>query len=102
MLLNVYLYIYRHISHRSGKKRNHNMLICCLCLAPSAYWWFVSYSLLNMEIPNLSRNIILCKIFHYSDCRKLTKELCEVIEDYSLVNFTTLDIQVLEFLAIPS
>lgn len=25
--------------------------------------------------------------------RKLTKELCEVIEDYSLVNFTTLDIQ---------
>ncbi|KNA17340.1 hypothetical protein SOVF_080470 [Spinacia oleracea] len=25
--------------------------------------------------------------------RKLTKELCEVIEDFSLVNFTTLDIQ---------
>lgn len=25
--------------------------------------------------------------------RKLTKELCEVIEDYGLVNFTTLDIQ---------
>lgn len=25
--------------------------------------------------------------------RKLTKELCEVIEDYSLVNFSTLDIQ---------
>lgn len=24
----------------------------------------------------------------------MTKELCEVIEDYSLVNFTTLDIQV--------
>lgn len=27
-------------------------------------------------------------------CRKLTKELCEVVEHYSLVNFTTLDIQV--------
>lgn len=27
-------------------------------------------------------------------CRKLTKELCEVVEDFSLVNFTTLDIQV--------
>jgi hypothetical protein len=26
--------------------------------------------------------------------RKLTKELCEVIDDFSLVNFTTLDIQV--------
>jgi len=30
--------------------------------------------------------------------RKLTKELCSVIEDYSLVNFTTLDIQVCDFL----
>jgi hypothetical protein len=26
--------------------------------------------------------------------RKLTKKLCEVIDDFSLVNFTTLDIQV--------
>ena len=26
-------------------------------------------------------------------CRKLTKELCGVIEDFGLVNFTTLDIQ---------
>ncbi|XP_073153945.1 GPN-loop GTPase QQT1 [Henckelia pumila] len=29
----------------------------------------------------------------YAKYNKLTKELCEVIEDYSLVNFTTLDIQ---------
>ncbi|KAL3617859.1 GPN-loop GTPase qqt1 [Castilleja foliolosa] len=29
----------------------------------------------------------------YARHRKLTKELCEVIENYSLVNFTTLDIQ---------
>jgi hypothetical protein len=32
---------------------------------------------------------IMCYI-----CRKLTKELCEVVEHYGLVNFTTLDIQV--------
>ncbi|KAL9681464.1 hypothetical protein QQ045_013249 [Rhodiola kirilowii] len=31
--------------------------------------------------------------------RKLTKELCEVIEDYSLVDFTTLDIQANNFLS---
>lgn len=30
----------------------------------------------------------------YYICRKLTKELCEVIENFGLVNFTTLDIQV--------
>ncbi|WJX93701.1 GPN-loop GTPase qqt1 [Trifolium repens] len=30
---------------------------------------------------------------HSAKYRKLTKELCEVIEHYSLVNFTTLDIQ---------
>ncbi|RWR84736.1 GPN-loop GTPase 2 [Cinnamomum micranthum f. kanehirae] len=30
--------------------------------------------------------------------RKLTKELCDVVEDYSLVNFTTLDIQARWFL----
>ncbi|KAL0346810.1 UNVERIFIED_CONTAM: GPN-loop GTPase QQT1 [Sesamum calycinum] len=33
-------------------------------------------------------------------CRKLTKELCEVIEDYGLVNFTTLDIQRLTVAAV--
>ncbi|KAL0338844.1 UNVERIFIED_CONTAM: GPN-loop GTPase QQT1 [Sesamum angustifolium] len=32
--------------------------------------------------------------------RKLTKELCEVIEDYGLVNFTTLDIQRLTVAAV--
>ncbi|KAJ4701611.1 GPN-loop GTPase 2 [Melia azedarach] len=30
---------------------------------------------------------------HSAKYRKLTKELCDVIEDYSLVDFTTLDIQ---------
>lgn len=30
----------------------------------------------------------------YYICRKLTKELCDVVEHFSLVNFTTLDIQV--------
>ncbi|XWS25505.1 hypothetical protein CRYUN_Cryun27aG0074000 [Craigia yunnanensis] len=30
---------------------------------------------------------------HSSKYRKLTKELCDVIKDFSLVNFTTLDIQ---------
>lgn len=33
---------------------------------------------------------IICWLF----CRKLTKELCEVVEDYGLVSFTTLNIQV--------
>lgn len=36
---------------------------------------------------------IFRRIFYYV-CRKLTKELCEVIENYGHVNFTTLDIQV--------
>lgn len=35
----------------------------------------------------------LKKILHYI-FRKLTKELCDVVEHFSLVNFTTLDIQV--------
>lgn len=35
---------------------------------------------------------------HDSYCRKLTKELCDVVENFGLVNFTTLDIQVCIFL----
>jgi hypothetical protein len=34
-----------------------------------------------------------------SCCRKLTKELCDVVQDFSLVDFTTLDIQAWQFLS---
>lgn len=33
-------------------------------------------------------------IYHNYICRKLTKELCDIIENFSLVSFSTLDIQV--------
>lgn len=37
--------------------------------------------------------MLFLDLLYFAD-RKLTKELCDVIDDFSLVNFTTLDIQV--------
>ncbi|KAL9448529.1 hypothetical protein AB3S75_015923 [Citrus x aurantiifolia] len=39
--------------------------------------------------------LIDCLLPHSASgiCLKLTKELCDLIEDYSLVNFSTLDVQ---------
>ncbi|TVU29714.1 hypothetical protein EJB05_21294 [Eragrostis curvula] len=55
----------------------------------SAKYRFI-YLLENIESPVQQR---FTMFYNIATFRKLTKELCEVIDDFSLVDFTTLDIQ---------
>lgn len=63
-----------------------------------AIWWTDSLRRKHSQTCNIfCSNISYILAVRNSSCRKLTKELCDVIEDYSLVDFTTLDIQVISF-----
>lgn len=48
----------------------------------------------NVSIAKVHQLLFVVKLSVASYDRKLTKALCEVVEDFSLVSFTPLDIQV--------
>lgn len=64
-----------------------------LFTAMNKFLWFLKVELVTQDLKSQAR-LSWMSLIRWTFCRKLTKELCEVVEDYGLVSFTTLNIQV--------
>ena len=74
-----------------------NLYLCIQLTLTVIYSNVIGHHILRFVLPIFSANLYIVPFITFLSepaDRKLTKELCDVIDDFSLVNFSTLDIQV--------